>query len=47
VTTSDCGLDATVTLLTRELDAGRAAARAGELEALAAERPLHEKLAGR
>jgi predicted ATPase/DNA-binding SARP family transcriptional activator len=39
-------LDATVTFLTRELDAGRAAARVGELEALAAERPLHEKLTG-
>jgi predicted ATPase/DNA-binding SARP family transcriptional activator len=39
-------LDATVTFLTRELDAGRAAARVGELEALAAEHPLHEKLAG-
>ena len=39
-------LDATVTFLTRELDAGRAAARVGELEALVAEHPLHEKLAG-
>ncbi|MGH3185816.1 MAG: ATP-binding protein [Streptosporangiaceae bacterium] len=39
-------LDATVTLLTRELDTGRAAARVGELEALVAEHPLHEKLAG-
>jgi predicted ATPase len=39
-------LDATVTFLTRELDAGRAAARVGELEALAAEHPLHEKLTG-
>ena len=39
-------LDATVTFLTRELDAGRAAVRVGELEALAAEHPLHEKLAG-
>jgi predicted ATPase/DNA-binding SARP family transcriptional activator len=39
-------LDATVTFLTRELDAGRAAARAGELEALVTEHPLHEKLAG-
>jgi predicted ATPase/DNA-binding SARP family transcriptional activator len=39
-------LDATVTLLARELDAGRAAARVGELEALAAEHPLHEKLTG-
>jgi predicted ATPase/DNA-binding SARP family transcriptional activator len=39
-------LDATVTFLTRELDAGRAAARVGELEALVAVHPLHEKLAG-
>ncbi len=39
-------LDATVTLLTRELDAGRAAACVGELEALVADHPLHEKLAG-
>ena len=39
-------LDATVTFLTRELDAGGAAARVGELEALVAEHPLHEKLAG-
>ena len=39
-------LEATVAFLTRELDAGRAAARAGELEALVAEHPLHEKLAG-
>jgi predicted ATPase/DNA-binding SARP family transcriptional activator len=39
-------LDATVTFLTRELDAGRAAARVGELEALVAEHPLDEKLAG-
>jgi predicted ATPase/DNA-binding SARP family transcriptional activator len=39
-------LDATVISLTRELDAGRAAARVGELEALVAEHPLHEKLAG-
>ena len=39
-------LDATVTFLTRELDAGRAAARVGELEALAAEHPLLEKLTG-
>jgi predicted ATPase/DNA-binding SARP family transcriptional activator len=39
-------LDATVTLLTRELDAGRAAGRVGELEALAAAHPLHEELAG-
>jgi DNA-binding SARP family transcriptional activator len=42
----DLRLDATVTLLTRELDAGRAAVRVGELEALAAEHPLHEKLTG-
>src|ERR1700733_5147752 len=33
-------LDATVTLLARDLDAGRS--RAGELEALAAAHPLHE-----
>jgi predicted ATPase/DNA-binding SARP family transcriptional activator len=39
-------LDATVTFLTRELDAGRAAARAGQLEGLVAEHPLHEKLTG-
>jgi predicted ATPase/DNA-binding SARP family transcriptional activator len=39
-------LDATVTFLTRELDARRAAARVGELEALVAEHPVHEKLAG-
>ena len=39
-------LDATITFLTRELDAGRAAVRVGELEALVAEHPLHEKLAG-
>ncbi|HEY6497339.1 MAG TPA: BTAD domain-containing putative transcriptional regulator, partial [Trebonia sp.] len=39
-------LDATVTLLTQELDGGRAAARVGELEALVARHPLHEKLAG-
>jgi predicted ATPase/DNA-binding SARP family transcriptional activator len=39
-------LNATVTFLTRELDAGRTAARVGELEALVAEHPLHEKLAG-
>src|SRR5580692_774645 len=37
-------LDAMVTLLARELDAGRS--RAGELEALAAAHPLHEKLTG-
>ncbi len=39
-------LDATVTFLTREFDAGRAAVRVGELEALVAEHPLDEKLAG-
>ncbi len=39
-------LDATVTLLTRELEADRAAAHVGELEALAAAHPLHEKLTG-
>jgi len=39
-------LEATVTFLTRELDGGRAAARAGELEALAARHPLHEQLTG-
>ena len=39
-------LEATVTFLTREIDAGRAAARAGELEALVAEHPLHEQLTG-
>jgi predicted ATPase/DNA-binding SARP family transcriptional activator len=39
-------LDARVTFLAGELDAGRAAARAGELEALAAEHPLHEPLTG-
>ena len=39
-------LEATVTLLTQEIEAGRAAARAGELEALVAEHPLHEKLTG-
>jgi len=39
-------LNATVTFLTRELDAGRAAARVGALEALVAEHPLDEKLAG-
>jgi predicted ATPase/DNA-binding SARP family transcriptional activator len=39
-------LDATVTFLTRELDAGRAAVRVGELEALVAEHPLQEKLTG-
>jgi len=39
-------LEATVTLLTQEIEAGRAATRAGELEALVAEHPLHEKLTG-
>ncbi|MGH3208272.1 MAG: BTAD domain-containing putative transcriptional regulator [Trebonia sp.] len=39
-------LDATVTFLSREIDAGGAAARVGELEALVAEHPLHEKLTG-
>jgi predicted ATPase len=39
-------LEATVTFLTRELDGGRAAARAVELEALVARHPLHEKLTG-
>ena len=39
-------LEARVTFLTGEIDAGRAAARAGELEALAAEHPLHEQLTG-
>ncbi len=39
-------LEATVALLTQELDAGRATARVGELEALVAEHPLHEKLTG-
>ncbi len=42
----DLRLDARVTLLGRELDAGGAAARASELEALVAEHPLHEKLTG-
>jgi predicted ATPase/DNA-binding SARP family transcriptional activator len=49
----DLRLDATVTFLTRELDAltreldaGRAAARVRELEALVGEHPLHEKLTG-
>lgn len=37
-------LDATVTLYTHKLDGGTA--RVGELEALAAEHPLHEKLTG-
>jgi hypothetical protein len=39
-------LDATVTLLTRELEADRAAAHVGELKALAAAHPLHEVLTG-
>ena len=39
-------LEATVTFLTGETDAGRAAARAGELEALVAGHPLHEQLTG-
>jgi predicted ATPase/DNA-binding SARP family transcriptional activator len=39
-------LEATVTFLTRELDGGRGAARAGELEALVAGHPLHEQLTG-
>jgi predicted ATPase len=39
-------LEATVTFLARELDAGQAAAQAGELEALVAAHPLHEKLTG-
>ena len=43
---ADLRLDAQVTFLARELDAGRAAARATELEALVAEYPLHEKLTG-
>jgi predicted ATPase/DNA-binding SARP family transcriptional activator len=43
---ADLRLAATVTFLTGELDEGRAAARAGELEALVAEHPLDEKLAG-
>jgi predicted ATPase/DNA-binding SARP family transcriptional activator/tetratricopeptide (TPR) repeat protein len=42
----DVRLEATVTLLTRELDAGRAAACAGKLEVLVGEHPLHEKLTG-
>jgi len=42
----DLRLDAKVNFLARELDAGRAAARVGELEALAAEHPLQEKLTG-
>ena len=39
-------LEARVTFLTREIGAGSAAARAGELEALVAEHPLHEQLTG-
>ena len=39
-------LEATATFLTGEVDAGRAAARAAELESLVAEYPLHEKLTG-
>src|ERR1700722_7162169 len=39
-------LETTVAFLSGEIDAGRAAARAGELEALVAEHPLHEKLTG-
>jgi predicted ATPase/DNA-binding SARP family transcriptional activator len=39
-------LDATVAFLTGELDAGRAAGRVGELEALVAGHPLHEELTG-
>ncbi len=42
----DLRLDARVTLLGRELDAGGAGARASELEVLVAEHPLHEKLTG-
>ena len=42
----DLRLDATVTFLTRELDVGRAAACAGQLEELVGEHPLHEKLTG-
>ena len=37
-------LEATVAFLASELDEGRGAARAGELESLVAEHPLHEKL---
>ena len=40
----DLRLDATVALLTREVNGG--AARVGELEALVAAHPLHEKLTG-
>jgi predicted ATPase/DNA-binding SARP family transcriptional activator len=39
-------LEATVTVLAGEIDAGRGAARSGELEALVAAHPLHEQLAG-
>ena len=39
-------LEATVTLLAQDIEAGRAAARAGELEVLVAEHPLHERLTG-
>ncbi|WP_187366100.1 BTAD domain-containing putative transcriptional regulator [Trebonia kvetii] len=39
-------LEATVSLLTKEIEAGRAAARVGELESLAVKHPLHEKLTG-
>jgi predicted ATPase len=42
----DLRLEAQVTLLTREIDGGRAAASVGELESLVAEHPLHEKLTG-
>jgi predicted ATPase/DNA-binding SARP family transcriptional activator len=39
-------LDAQLTHLAAELEAGRAALHVGQLEALAAEHPLHERLAG-
>jgi predicted ATPase/DNA-binding SARP family transcriptional activator len=39
-------LEVRVTFLAGEIDAGRGAARAGELEALVAEHPLHERLTG-
>ena len=39
-------LEATMAILTVETESGRAAARVGELEALAAEHPLHEQLTG-
>ena len=42
----DLRLDATVTFLARELDVGRAAACAGQLEELVGQHPLHEKLTG-